>query len=246
MDITLIGYGRMGHIIETIARKRGHRIVLTIDRGQEELFESEHFLHSDVAIEFSTPQTALRNIEYCFGHHIPVVSGTTGDWTAQLPGFKKRCEEEGQTLFWASNFSIGMNLFFALNKHLAKLMKDFPVYSPSLIETHHIHKLDAPSGTAITLAEQIVKASPSVRDWQPVKENTPIAPDSLPVSSIREGEVPGIHTINYRSDADCISITHEAFGREGFALGAVLAAEFTASHKGFLNMQQLLNLKTDE
>ncbi|WP_329904424.1 4-hydroxy-tetrahydrodipicolinate reductase [Porphyromonas pogonae] len=237
MNIAIIGYGKMGHIIERIATERGHQIVLTIDHGQEELFDDPRFLQADVAIEFTSPASAYLNCSRCLDRSIPVVCGSTG-WAEHLPEMEKRCEQENKTLFWASNFSVGMNLFFELNKTLARLMNAAPQYAVSMTETHHIHKVDAPSGTAITLAEGIIAESKRLRRWESEEKSEG---DVLPIYSLRQGEVPGTHTIEYKSPVDSITITHEAFGREGFALGAVLAAEYTASHSGYLTMQEMLN-----
>lgn len=238
MNIVLIGYGKMGHVIERIAQERGHSIVQIIDAGQEDLFDSDAFRSADVAIEFTRPEAAYLNCSRCMDASLPVVSGTTG-WKEHLPELKKRCESEGKTLFWASNFSIGVNLFFALNRKLAQLMSTHSQYHPHLTETHHIHKLDAPSGTAITLAEDLIAQTPGLDSWKLTEDPTD---KELPITAIREGEVPGTHTITYSSDVDRLTISHEAFGREGFALGAVLAAEYAVTHGGYLTMNDLINL----
>ena len=219
MKIALIGYGKMGKTIEQIAIQRGHQIVSIIDINNAEDIYSEAFKSADAAIEFTTPATAFNNYMKCFEVGVPVVSGTTG-WLDRIGEIKEKCEKEGKTFFYASNFSIGVNIFFAMNKYLAKIMNNFPSYDVKMTEVHHIHKLDAPSGTAITL------------------ENAESATD-LPIHAIREGEVPGIHEITYESDVDTISIKHDAKSRAGFALGAVVAAEFTAGKKGFLGMNDL-------
>ncbi len=237
MKIALIGYGKMGKTIERIARQRGHEIVAVIDINNQEDFYSEAFKQAEVAIEFTTPATALGNYERCFEAHVPVVSGTTG-WLDHLDEIKRRCADEGQTFFYASNFSVGVNIFFALNKYLAKIMNRFPGYEVSLTETHHIHKLDAPSGTAITLAEGILANIDRKERWS---LETAERPTDLVIHAIREGEVPGIHEITYESDADTITIKHDAKSREGFALGAVIAAEFTVGKKGFLGMDDLFH-----
>lgn len=236
MNIALIGYGKMGKTIEQIALGRGHKIVSIIDVNNPADFESPAFKSADVAIEFTTPDTAFGNYQKCFAANMPVVSGTTG-WTKRLDEVKKICKEEGKTFFYASNFSIGVNIFFALNKYVAKIMNQFPSYDVSITETHHIHKLDAPSGTAITLAEGIMDNVERKKRWTLGKEEQPT---DLPIHAIRQGEVPGIHEIVYDSDVDYISIKHEAKSREGLALGAVLAAEFTAGKKGFLGMEDML------
>lgn len=228
----------MGREIERIARDRGHSIVAIIDMNEEEKFQSAEFKSADVAIEFTSPASAFNNYMLAFEAGVPVVSGTTG-WLDRIDQVKHACEKEGKTFFYASNFSLGVNLFFALNKYLAGLMNRFADYNVRMEETHHIHKLDAPSGTAITLAEGILEKVDRVKEWS--LENK--GPESIHIESLRDGEVPGIHTVVYESPVDSIRLTHDAKSREGFALGAVLAAEFTKGKKGFLGMQDLLNLQ---
>ena len=229
MKIALIGYGKMGREIEKAALERGHEIVSIIDIDNPEDFDSPAFLSStDVAIEFTRPESAYANFLKCFERHIPVVAGTTG-WLKHFDEIKKTCLEQGQTFFYASNYSLGVNLFFALNRHLAKMMNRFPAYDVHIEDIHHIHKLDAPSGTAITLADDIVKNID--------RKNR----DTLSIESKREGEVVGTHEIVYDSDADIISIRHEAKSRKGFALGAVLAAEFIHGKTGVFTMDDLLS-----
>jgi len=236
MKIALIGYGKMGKIIERIALERGHEIVSVIDVDNADDFDSDAFKSADVAIEFTVPQVALSNYRRAFASGVAVVSGTTG-WTEQLPQLKKEIETGHNTLFWSSNFSLGVNIFMAVNKYLAGIMNQFPNYNVEIIEVHHTQKLDAPSGTAITLAEEILEKLDRKDKW--VKE-TETNPDEMAVKSIRRGQVPGIHTICYESEVDSITITHDAKSRDGFALGAVIAAEFTAGKKGFLGMGDLL------
>ena len=236
MKIALIGYGKMGKTIEQIALNRGHQIVSIVDINNPEEFQSDNFKSADVAIEFTTPATAFDNYMKSFAAGVPVVSGTTG-WLDRIGEIKEKCAKEGKTFFYASNFSIGVNIFFALNKYLAKIMNNFPVYNVSMTETHHIHKLDAPSGTAITLAEGILENVDRKERWT---LETAEQPTDLPIHAIREGEVPGIHEVTYESDVDYISIKHDAKSRAGFALGAVVAAEFTAGKKGFLGMDDML------
>lgn len=236
MKIALIGYGKMGKTIEQIALNRGHQIVSIVDINNPEEFQSDNFKSADVAIEFTTPATAFDNYMKSFAAGVPVVSGTTG-WLDRIGEIKEKCAKEGKTFFYASNFSIGVNIFFALNKYLAKIMNNFPVYNISMTETHHIHKLDAPSGTAITLAEGILENVDRKERWT---LETAQQPTDLPIHAIREGEVPGIHEVTYESDVDYISIKHDAKSRAGFALGAVVAAEFTAGKKGFLGMNDML------
>ncbi|MDH6343087.1 4-hydroxy-tetrahydrodipicolinate reductase [Parabacteroides sp. PFB2-12] len=236
MKIALIGYGKMGKTIERIAQERGHEIVSIIDINNQEDFASEAFKSADAAIEFTIPATAYDNYMKCFAAGVPVVSGTTG-WLDRLDEVKATCANEGKTLFYASNFSIGVNIFFALNRHLAKIMNNFPTYDVRMTETHHIHKLDAPSGTAITLAEEMMQVLERKTAWSLDKADSPA---DLMIQAFREGEVPGRHEIIYESGVDTIRIEHDAKSREGFALGAVIAAEFAAGKKGFLTMQDLL------
>ena len=226
----------MGHEIEKIAQSRGHEIVCIIDVSNQHDFESEAFRSADIAIEFTNPKSAYQNYLKAFEAGVKVVSGSTGWIGEHGDEIKRLCADEGKTLFWSSNFSLGVAVFSAVNKYLAKLMNQFPNYDVSMSETHHIHKFDAPSGTAITLAEGILQNIDRKNSW--VKEEAS-SHDELPIRSIREGEVPGIHSIRYDSEADSITITHDAKNRQGFALGAVLAAEFTAQNQGFLGMGDL-------
>ena len=240
MKIALIGYGKMGRMIEEIARSRGHEIVSIIDVDNQEDFDSDAFRSADVAIEFTTPTAAYGNYLKAWEQGVKVVSGSTGWKTEHGEDVRTKCEKEGKTLFWASNFSVGVAIFSAVNKFLARIMNNFPQYDPHMEETHHIHKLDAPSGTAITLAEQIVDGLDRKSSWVKGEENRPYDPQTLRVDSLRRGEVPGIHTIRYDSDADCITISHDAHSRRGFALGAVLAAEYTKDHEGMLTMEDMM------
>ena len=236
MKIALIGYGKMGKEIEKIAVGRGHSIVCIIDVNNPEDFGSDAFRSADVAIEFTAPSQAYGNCLKAFAAGVKVVSGSTGWMESHAAEMKQLCAMQGNTLFWSSNFSLGVYIFSQVSSYLAKIMNELPAYDVSITETHHVHKLDAPSGTAITLAEGILDNLDRKTRW--VKE-APASADELPVYSIREGEVPGIHTIRYESDADSISITHDAKNRKGLALGAVLAAEYTAAHEGFLGMSDL-------
>ncbi len=229
MKIALIGYGKMGHEIEKVALERGHEIVCIIDENEEQKFDSPQFKSADVAIEFTSPHSAVGNYLKAFAANVPVVSGTTG-WMEHLNEIKSACKNDNQTFFYASNFSLGVNIFFALNKQLAKIMNRFSDYNVRMEETHHIHKLDAPSGTAITLAEGILENIDKKTSW---KLNETDNEEELKIESFREGEIPGIHSVIYESEADSIRITHDAKSRKGFALGAVLAAEFTKGKKGF-------------
>ncbi|MCH5169323.1 MAG: 4-hydroxy-tetrahydrodipicolinate reductase [Prevotellaceae bacterium] len=235
MKIALIGYGKMGHMIEEIALSRGHEIVSIIDIDNQQDFDSPAFASADVAIEFTAPHVAYDNFLKAFKHNVKVVSGSTG-WIPQHgEDVKRMCTEEGKTLFWSSNFSVGVAIFSAVNTYLAKIMNRFDQYDVNMVETHHIHKLDAPSGTAITLAEQIIENLDRKERWG-LHETKP---EVLRIDDIRQKEVPGIHTITYDSPEDMITITHNAHNRHGFAMGAVLAAEYTATHTGLLTMEDL-------
>lgn len=238
----------MGKEIERIALGRGHEIVSIIDANNPQDFESEAFRSADAAIEFTAPAVAYGNCLKAFAAGVKVVSGSTGWMDAHGDEMRRLCREEGRTLFWSSNFSLGVAIFSAVNKYLARIMDGFPGYEVSMSETHHIHKLDAPSGTAITLAEGILENLHRKDKWVKGEFTAPDGTvggsnafflNELPIHSIRKGEVPGIHSIRYESEADSITITHDAKNRSGFALGAVLAAEYTASHTGFLDMNDL-------
>ncbi len=313
MKIAIIGYGKMGHMIEGIALERGHEICCRIDKDNLEEFDSEAFRGADVAIEFTTPATAAGNVSRCFEAQVPVVCGSTG-WVnvvdpesgkTLLEVMKERCENGEGTLMWASNFSIGVNVFMAVNRYLARIMDSFPQYTPCMVETHHVHKLDHPSGTAITLAEQIVANTGRVSGWKEtgdegralpshatkksagagaseikettagaeaseIKETTAGAKASeiseaeattgagaseireagdgvlMEIGHVREGEVPGIHTIVWDSSVDDITITHSAKSRGGFALGAVMAAEWLAGKQGFHTIGEMLTEMTKQ
>ncbi|PID67924.1 MAG: 4-hydroxy-tetrahydrodipicolinate reductase [Flavobacteriia bacterium] len=234
MNIILLGYGKMGRAIEQIALDRGHSIVAKIDEPTDVI----DFKNADVAIDFSLPDAAFSNISQALTNNIPVVSGTTG-WLDRYDEAVALCQEHGGSFLYASNFSPGVNLFFKLNKYLAKLIQPYD-YKPLIEETHHIHKLDAPSGTAITLAEQLLIYADHMR-WVSIDSDK--APEEgLPIKSIRKDEVTGTHEITYRSEIDSISIKHEAHNRSGFALGAVLAAEYIADKKGIFTMSDVLGL----
>lgn len=248
MKIALIGYGKMGKMIEQIALDRGHEIVCRIDVDNQDDFDSPAFASADVAIEFTNPTAAYDNYLRAFTHNVKVVSGSTG-WMKDHKAEVEALTKDGkQTLFWASNFSIGVAIFSAVNRYLAKIMDQFPQYDVRMTETHHIHKLDAPSGTAITLAEEIVdnigrktawKAGTTTWDDGHVDGDSSHNDNELLIDCVRHEEVPGIHSIDYDSDADEIVITHSAHSRKGFALGAVLAAEYTKDHSGLLTTEDL-------
>ena len=257
MNIIILGYGKMGHEVEQVALQRGHKIIARIDNSSElenlKTLKSEKRSDSEevIAIEFSTPATALNNIYRCFDMNIPVVCGTTA-WYQHLDEVKSRCEKENQALFYAPNFSIGMNIMFMLNKQLAKLSENYN-YRLNLTETHHIHKLDKPSGTAVKLAEDIIENNDNYKSWelnQLTIDNLQLTSNNeqltigkvLPVEAIREGDVFGIHEVKAESDCDIIQLRHEAFSRKGFATGAVIAAEFLLGKKGIFTMENLLKI----
>ena len=225
MKIALIGYGKMGHMIESIARERGHEIVSIIDQNNLEEFESNAFASANVAIEFTTPQTAADNILRAWKAGVPVVCGTTGWDVEAMRREATRREGDGIGLMWSSNYSIGVNILFALNRQLAKFMEAYPDYTPHMTEVHHIHKLDAPSGTAKTLQEAIGDDRLKIKD----------------IESIREGEVAGIHTVVWDSEIDTISISHSAKSRKGFALGAVIAAEWMKGKTGWHDFSEVIS-----
>ncbi|MFM9839581.1 MAG: 4-hydroxy-tetrahydrodipicolinate reductase [Cyclobacteriaceae bacterium] len=234
MNILLIGYGKMGKAIEAIALQRGHQIVGKPDTKEELLgFNSS----ADVAIEFSQPEAVIENLEYCFDKKIPVVCGTTG-WLSHRQEVMADCLKKGGGFFYASNFSLGVNLFFKLNETLAKLMQPYANYKVSIDETHHTQKKDAPSGTAITLAEGVIKNQPLIKEWHlGATQNQ----QALVINSFRIDPAPGTHVVKYQSTVDDIEITHTAHSREGFAQGAVLVAEWMVGKKGVYSMDDFLN-----
>ena len=250
MKIALIGYGKMGRMIEEIALQRGHEIVCKIDVNNAQDFDSPEFASADVAIEFTNPTVAYGNYLKAFKHNVKVVSGSTGWMDDHKSDVEALTKDGKQTLFWASNFSIGVAIFSAVNRYLAKIMNSFPQYDVEMEETHHVHKLDAPSGTAITLAEEVIENLDRKTEWvkgfQHNADGTEegsndVADNQMAIASIRRDEVPGIHSISYDSKADKITITHDAHSRKGFALGAVLAAEYTKEHTGLLTTSDLFN-----
>ena len=238
MKIALIGYGKMGKTIESIALERGHTAELKIDIDSMADFTKENLLQCDVAIEFTGPHSAKDNITKCLDAGIPVVSGSTG-WLDALDEVNDLCKEKNGSLLYASNFSVGVNIFFEVNKKLAQLMTGHDAYSVSMEEIHHTQKKDAPSGTAITLAEQILEAIPAKKKWV---NNETTDPEALQIISRREDPAPGTHSVVYSSAVDDIEIIHTAHNRNGFALGAVLAAEYICDKKGIFSMKNVLGL----
>lgn len=238
MNIALIGYGKMGKAIEAIALKKDHRVVLKIDVNNYAELTTQNLKIADVAIEFTTPDTAVANIAKCFEAGIPVVVGTTG-WLKHIDAVKEDCLKHQGTFITATNFSIGVNLFFAINDYVSKLMSSYSTYHVSLEETHHTQKKDAPSGTAITLAEQILKNITTKHKWI---NTTSDKAEDLEIISKRIDPAPGTHSVKYSSSVDDIEIIHTAHNREGFALGAVLAAEFIAGKKGIYTMKDVLGI----
>jgi 4-hydroxy-tetrahydrodipicolinate reductase len=238
MKLALIGYGKMGKEIDAIAQTRGHKTALIIDIDNRHELTIENLQKCDVAIEFTIPATAVENYFTCFEAGIPVVSGTTG-WLDKKEEVHKKCNETNGTFFYGSNFSVGVNLFFELNKKLAELISGQDNYGIEMTEVHHTKKLDAPSGTAISLAEDILKILPGKTGW--VNDKTP-SENEINIKSERRGTITGIHSIKYESETDFIEITHSAKNRKGFALGAVLAAEYCLENKGILSMKDLLKI----
>ncbi len=248
MNIALLGYGKMGKIIEKIAIDRKHEIVLKIDLDNQDELTAENLQKADVAIEFSTPATVLGNIEHCFNAGVPIVVGTTG-WYEQLPQIKQQCETGNNSFIYATNFSVGVNIFFHVNKVLAKLMNKQPYYEVQVEEIHHVQKLDAPSGTAITIAEGILENLDAKKQWVNVltadggeSVNDSTKADDLLIESYRIDSVPGTHTVIYDSEVDTIEFKHTAHNRNGFALGAVLAAEWITDKKGFFSVKDMFDL----
>jgi 4-hydroxy-tetrahydrodipicolinate reductase len=237
MKIALLGYGNMGHEVEKIAVSQGHSVWLTIDNEKDWSEKSDKLKECDVAIEFSIPAVAVENMRRCFELQLPIVVGTTG-WYDQLSYISELCISKNGTLFYATNFSIGMNIFFDINRRLASLLEDHPMYKPAITEIHHTRKLDAPSGTAITLAKDMIAANSRYKKY--VEQLT--GPGEIPIESIREGNVTGTHTITWDSEIDSITITHEAKNRVGFAIGATMAALWLKGRKGVFTMKEMLNL----
>ncbi|HEX8315671.1 MAG TPA: 4-hydroxy-tetrahydrodipicolinate reductase [Flavisolibacter sp.] len=238
MKIALIGYGKMGQMIEELALQRGHQVVLKINIDNTEDFTAENISKADVAIEFTGPDSAFENVKQCLESGVPVVSGSTG-WNKQLEDAKASCLQRGGSFLHASNFSVGVNIFFQVNKLLAKLMASQPGYDVSLKEIHHTQKKDAPSGTAVTLAEQVMANLGRKKSWV---NDVATAAEELSIISERIDPAPGTHYVKYTSEVDDIEIIHTAHNRKGFALGAVLAAEYIADKKGVFSMDDVLHL----
>ena len=238
MKLVLLGYGKMGKEIEQVALQRNHEIILKVNSSNMDNISLDKIQKADVAIEFSTPASAVKNIHTCFNASIPVVVGTTG-WLDKLNEIKQACIEKNQTLFYSSNYSIGVNIFFKLNEYLAQIMNNHNDYNVSIEEIHHLHKLDSPSGTAISTAKGIIENLERKNVWvnHPTDKK-----NELEIISQRIDEVPGTHRVSYDSAIDKIEIIHTAHSRKGFALGAVLAAEFTKGKKGVFEMNDLLKL----
>ena len=249
MKIALLGYGKMGKIIEKIALSRKHEIVLTIDHETLHDLTPENLQKADVVIEFTTPASVLSNIEHCFNANVPVVIGTTG-WYEKLPEVKQQCIEGNKSLLWASNFSVGVNVFFYVNKLLAKVMNKYPYYEVQVEEIHHTQKMDSPSGTAITIAEGIINNTDAKNEWINVlttddsDDDANVAPNQLLIESLRIDSVPGTHTVIYDSEVDSIEFKHTAHNRNGFALGAVLAAEWLHDKKGFYSVEAMFDFNS--
>lgn len=239
LRIGLMGYGKMGKEIESIAIERGHEIVLKINSSNADKIEAEDLRKCDCIIEFSRPDSAIKNIQSCFTAGVPVIVGTTG-WYSEMEKIKTLCLNMDGTLLYASNFSIGVNILFEMNRYLAALMNARKEYQVEINETHHIHKLDKPSGTGITLAEGIIKELDQKQVWS-LHEKA--SEEKLIIHSHREGEVIGKHSVRYFSDVDEIEIVHDAYNRKGFASGAVLAAEYTHNKKGIFTMNDVLGIK---
>ena len=238
MKIALVGYGKMGHMIEEVAATRGHKIVLKIDVTNQHDFTKENIATADVAIEFTNPESAFQNVMKCLEFEIPVVSGSTG-WNQRMEEAKNYCKQTNGSFLHTSNFSIGVNIFFEINKLLANLMSSQPAYDVTIREIHHTAKKDAPSGTAVTLADQILSNLPRKKNWVNSRSANN---EELSIISERVDPAPGTHYVKYSSEVDDIEIIHTAHSRKGFALGAVLAAEYISDKKGIFSMKDVLNI----
>ncbi|GAA3963734.1 4-hydroxy-tetrahydrodipicolinate reductase [Mucilaginibacter dorajii] len=249
MKIALLGYGKMGKIIEKIALSRKHEIVLTIDNENLHELTAENLQKADAVIEFTMPASVISNIEHCFNAGVPIVVGTTG-WYDRLDEIKQKCAASDGSLLYATNFSVGVNIFFHINRLLAKVMNNYPYYDVQVEEIHHMQKLDAPSGTAITIAEGIIDNLSSKTDWVNVlttddsDDDKNVKSEELLIESMRIDSVPGTHTVIYDSEVDTIEFKHTAHNRNGFALGAVLAAEWIHGKKGFYTVDAMFDFKS--
>jgi 4-hydroxy-tetrahydrodipicolinate reductase len=245
VKIGLLGYGKMGRAIDSIAAEHGAEIAWRIGQSNRADLTPALLRQADVVIEFSRPEAALGNVLFCLGNGAPVVSGTTG-WLEHLPQAEKLCRDTGGAMLWASNFSVGVNLFFALNRYLARLMDARPEYAPSATEIHHVHKLDAPSGTALTLVNELIAQVERISGYElnlpAAPRSSLLAPHSLPLTSVREGEVPGTHVVRWASEVDEISMEHRAHSRTGFASGALLAAKWLVGKRGVFSMRDVLGI----
>lgn len=244
MKIVLLGYGKMGQLIERFAVKRGHEMLLVVDEDNRADIATEDLRQADMAIDFSTPDAALDNIKLCFDADLPLVMGTTG-WYESLDEIREVCLEQGQSFLYGSNFSIGVNVFFHVNRVLAQALNPYKQYDVQVEEIHHIHKLDAPSGTAITIAEGIIEHNDQKEKWvnsvEGAEEEVIPKANELLIESLRIEEVPGTHTVLYSSEVDQIEFKHTAHSREGFALGAVIAAEWLLGKKGFFQVTEMFD-----
>ncbi len=238
LNIALLGYGKMGKVVEHIAIEKGHTVVCRIDTEADWQSQAEALLRTDVAIEFSTPKAVLSNIKRCFEQQVPVVVGTTG-WFDQIQAVEEWCKQYNASMLWAANFSIGMQVFFKMSAYLTKLMQPFLNYKASIHEVHHVHKLDVPSGTAIAIANTVAQANDALQPWQLVEKGEVMPRQGLPITYDRKGEVFGEHNLNFTAASDTIGLHHKANNRNGFAEGAVLAAEFLYNKKGFYNFSEL-------
>lgn len=247
MKIALLGYGKMGRIIEQIAAGRGHDVVLKIDAYNPDELNIENLQLADVAIDFSTPDSVLNHIDACFEAHVPIIVGTTG-WYGKLQEIKNKCEGSNNALLYASNFSIGVNVFFFVNKVLARIMNRYPQYEVLVEEIHHTEKLDSPSGTAMTIAEGIIEELDAKNEWvnELVGQNEEVVakPEQLLIESHRIENVPGTHTVVYSSEVDNLEFKHKAHSRVGFALGAVLAAEWLRGKTGFYSVKDMFDFNS--
>lgn len=239
MKIALLGYGKMGKMIEAIAIERGHTIACTVSTTNLAVMETEAFTTADVAIDFSTPASVIHNIHTCFAKNVPVVVGTTG-WNNELANITALCNQQQQALLHASNFSISVNVFFAINKKLAQLMQPYANYEITMQEVHHLQKLDAPSGTGISLANDILHNISNYDEWALLENKN--SDKQIPIEALRKPDVVGFHSISYNSPIDNITISHDAHTRQGFAQGAVIAAEWLVGKKGVFTMNDVLGI----